>query len=86
MNRNQKHGVITLEECKLECKKYSLCKWFNWFDNTASRSSDRNTCWLKINRGSSYDKIAKEGAVTGHRDSIEECPHGDMFLPVEVTR
>jgi len=69
---NYKNNVISLQECREECKTKQDCLWFNWIDSTGN-SRDRNTCWLKRGKG---QKGRLQGGFTGHRESTKECPSG----------
>jgi len=67
---NKIRNIGSFQDCLNACQRYPGCKWVNW---DGEEAAEPNTCWLKESRGANYEKKPRQGGVTGHRNSLEDC-------------
>ena len=70
---NYANSISTIEDCIALCKQYPQCQWWNY-------SLEFSICWLKKGQGNPKMED-NQNKVTGHRDSIDQCPDRSMFTP-----
>ena len=71
---NYRNSISTIEDCIALCKQYQHCQWWNF-------NLETSICRLKRGQGNPKREVYDQNRITGHRDSIDQCPDRSMFTP-----